>query len=68
MITEAILEKVKNFPLQYQQEVVDFIDFIEEKKVKGIEPKKRKFGSMKGVVTYMSPDFDEPLEDFKEYM
>ena len=68
MITEAILDKVKNFPLQYQQEVVDFIDFIEEKKIKAVEPKKRKFGSMKGIVTYMSPDFDEPLEDFKEYM
>jgi uncharacterized protein len=25
-------------------------------------------GSMKGFVTYMSGDFDEPLEDFKHYM
>lgn len=25
-------------------------------------------GSMKGFVTYMSDDFDEPLEDFKDYM
>jgi hypothetical protein len=25
-------------------------------------------GCMKGVFTYMSDDFNEPLEDFKEYM
>jgi hypothetical protein len=48
MITEAILEKAKGFPLQYQQEIVDF---IEEKKVRAIEPQKRKFGSIKGIVT-----------------
>jgi antitoxin (DNA-binding transcriptional repressor) of toxin-antitoxin stability system len=30
-------------------------------------PKKRRAGSAAGQV-WMSPDFDEPLEDFKEYM
>ena len=29
---------------------------------------KRKLGSGKGLVTYIAPDFDEPLEDFAEYM
>jgi len=28
----------------------------------------RQFGTMKGTVLYMAPDFDAPLEDFKEYM
>ena len=32
------------------------------------EPKKAKFGCAKSKGFYMSPDFDEPLEDFKEYM
>ena len=27
-----------------------------------------KFGSGKGLIRYMAPDFDAPLEDFKEYM
>ena len=27
-----------------------------------------KFGTLKGTVLYMAPDFDAPLEDFKEYM
>ena len=29
---------------------------------------KRKFGFGKGTFTYVSDDFDAPLEDFKEYM
>ena len=28
---------------------------------------RRKLGSMRGTVTYMAPDFDAPLEDFREY-
>jgi uncharacterized protein DUF2281 len=30
--------------------------------------KKRKAGSAKNDILYMAPDFDAPLEDFKEYM
>jgi prevent-host-death family protein len=34
------------------------------------EPPKRvpRLGGQRGSVLYMAPDFDEPLEDFKEYM
>lgn len=31
-------------------------------------PGKRRLGTMKGSVIYMAPDFDAPLEDFREYM
>jgi antitoxin (DNA-binding transcriptional repressor) of toxin-antitoxin stability system len=30
--------------------------------------KPRVLGSMKGTVLYMAPDFDAPLDDFKDYM
>ena len=34
-----------------------------------IQPKKvRQLGTLKGTVLYMAPDFDAPLDDFKEYM
>jgi prevent-host-death family protein len=35
-----------------------------------VRPKetKRKLGSGKGLVTYIAPDFDGPLEDLAEYM
>lgn len=29
---------------------------------------KRKFGSGKGTITYIAPDFDAPLDCFKDYM
>jgi hypothetical protein len=35
---------------------------------KSEKPKERKFGSMKGLVIHIAEDFDEPLEDFKDYM
>jgi prevent-host-death family protein len=28
----------------------------------------RKLGTMKGTVLYIAPDFDDPLDDFAEYM
>ena len=28
----------------------------------------RRPGTLRGTVQYMAPDFDAPLEDFKEYM
>ena len=31
-------------------------------------PSKFKFGMMKGMIKYMSDDFDEPLNEFKDYM
>ena len=41
-------------------------------KVKNVNPSKktrtRKFGGGKHIFTYVAEDFDEPLEDFKEYM
>lgn len=32
------------------------------------EKKPRQFGTMRGSVLYMAPDFDAPLEEFKDYM
>ena len=32
-----------------------------------IKKRQRHFGSAKGLI-FMSPDFDAPLDDFKEYM
>ena len=34
----------------------------------GVPKTERKLGTLKGTVTYMAPDFDAPLDDFKEYM
>jgi prevent-host-death family protein len=32
------------------------------------KPKIRQLGTMRGTVLYAAPDFDAPLDEFKEYM
>lgn len=34
----------------------------------GTAPPLRMLGTMPGSVTYMAPDFDAPLDEFKDYM
>ncbi len=63
--------QVEMLPDELKKEVEDFIEFLLEKQKK-IKPeihlkKERTPGLAKGLVE-MSPDFDEPLDDFKEYM
>lgn len=58
--------KFSALPENLKEEVVDFIDFLLAKK-QDKHLKTPKFGSCKGLFE-MAPDFDEPLEDFKEYM
>jgi len=54
---------------QLKQELLSYIDYLLSKQFENQEKKRRKpkFGCAKGMFI-MSPDFDEPLEDFKEYM
>ncbi len=65
-ITEAVLVKLKGLPLEQQQQVLDFIEFIEKKYVeKELNPSKpsgkRIAGLQKGKI-WISEDFNEPLE------
>lgn len=62
-IEQMVLEKLRSLPLEKQQEVLDFVEFLEQK-IRG--KRRRQAGSAKELVT-ISDDFDEPLEDFKEY-
>jgi prevent-host-death family protein len=45
---------------QNNQPILKLIQFLQP-------PKRRQRGSAKGQI-WMAPDFDEPLEDFREYM
>jgi hypothetical protein len=71
MSENLILKKIKALPSELQKEVIDFINFLELKvkkdKVISEPQKNRKAGFAKGTFI-MGEDFDEPLEDFKEYM
>jgi len=58
--------KYESLPPYLKKEVNDFVDFLLHKS-KPIINKPAKFGSAKGKIK-MSADFDEPLDDFKDYM
>ena len=54
-------------PADLKKQVQDFIEFLKTKAQKQRPAKQRKFGAAKGFFK-MHDDFDEPLEDFKEYV
>ena len=62
-----LYKKISSLPGDLKKEVNDFVDFLLSKKKSQIRKKQPKFGSAKGQI-YISPDFDEPLDDFKDYM
>lgn len=70
MTDKSILVEIHQLPESLKQEVMRFIAFLKREKAGdfvGHNPKKRVFGRTKG--KYLpAPDFDEPLDDFKEYM
>ena len=59
--------KLASLPDDLKAEVADFIDFLLSKAKKKQKKNKPKFGSAKGMFV-IKPGFDEPLDDFKEYM
>lgn len=76
MDTSILLyNKILQMPEDVKKQVNDFIDFILSKKEKDYkvdgtekgETNKRPFGILKGKIK-MAEDFDEPMEDFKDYM
>ena len=62
-----LYSKLKRLPENFKKEVIDFIDFLLSKSNNPPKKNRPKFGSAKGMII-MKEDFDEPLEDFKEYM
>ncbi len=74
MLTEqTLITKYNMLPSTFRQELLDFLEFLLSKTTtaspvkKNIKRRKRVAGFAKGTFI-MAPDFDEPLEDFKEYM
>ncbi|GAB4276228.1 MAG: hypothetical protein Fur0025_01220 [Oscillatoriaceae cyanobacterium] len=68
-----ILMTVSQLPEALKQEVLHYAEFLAEKHKKTIQSqnpeKKRRAGILKGTFVLPLPDdFDEPLEEFKEYM
>ena len=67
MEATVLEQKVKLLPFEVRHEVSDYLDFLLYK-YRNRKPVKPYAGCMKGTVTWMSDDFNEPLDDFKDYM
>jgi hypothetical protein len=64
--TEGLVSRLQNLPPEQQQQVADFIEFLEQKYIQHQsnqgQPKRRIFGLYEGQ-GWMSEDFNEPLPD-----
>lgn len=72
MASLSLNTRLEMLPPELRKEVEDFVEFLLEKenrrkKEESSKKKERTPGLAKGLIE-MKPDFDEPLEDFKEYM
>jgi hypothetical protein len=69
MTDNQLYTKISSLPDNLKMEVIDFVDFLKSKKMtsKSYAGKRRVFGYAKDSIK-IKPGFDEPLEDFKEYM
>lgn len=69
MAADESIQKIKVLPPELIKSVENFVDMLGMEQEALIQPEKkqRTSGQLKGKVQ-MSPDFDEPLEDLKDYM
>jgi len=61
-----IYKKLKRLSPPLKKEADDFIEFLLSKKERDDSRPKRPLGLAKGLIE-MNDDFDDPLDDFKEY-
>jgi hypothetical protein len=61
-----LYQSFSSLPPNLKKELEDFVAFLQSKAKKEKPIKQRQFGYAKGFFK-MQPDFDEPLEDFKDY-
>lgn len=65
---KIILSQIQRLPEQLRQEVLHYAEFLQAKHdAQNQKSKHRKAGTAKGKYR-LAPDFNQPLEDFEEYM
>ncbi len=63
-----ILKLIRRLPKDQKEQLQTFLSEEIEQEPQSPNEKKRTAGGLKGFVTYMSEDFDAPLEDMEPYM
>lgn len=67
MTDSQLYHELSTLPMEQKKQVETFIKFLKAIREQTKPGKPRKFGAAKGFFQ-MHKDFDEPLDDFKEYM
>jgi Protein of unknown function (DUF2281) len=72
MVSPELIETLDKLPLSLQSEILNYAKYLATQYAQplssAIPPQKyRQAGTMKGMF-HMADDFDEPLEDLKDYM
>ena len=67
MTTTTLYTKFSSLPLALRDELMNYMDYLIQKHQPEKKKSHPKAGCMKGTFV-MHDDFNEPLDDFKEYM
>jgi hypothetical protein len=67
MTNTSLKIEINSLPKALREEVEDFVKFLKKKVKTKSDIKARECGFAKGKIK-LSSDFDEPLNDFKNYM
>jgi len=62
---DRVYEHLQHLPESVVAEVLDFVQFLEQKHQHSTQPPAREPGSARGQA-WMADDFDAPLKDFKD--
>ncbi|MGV9012371.1 MAG: DUF2281 domain-containing protein [Flavobacteriales bacterium] len=73
MSSADLFVKIESLPADLRKQVIDFVEFLLKRKsapepsADGSDREKPVAGLLKGKI-WIADDFDEPLDDFKDYM
>ncbi len=67
MTNTSLRMEINTLPKALRDEVSDFVAFLKKKSKPKTKLKAREYGFAKGKIR-LSADFDEPLDEFKNYM
>jgi len=67
MTQTTLYSKLSSMPISLQDELLAYMEFLIQKHQSNMKKTHPKAGCMKGTFK-MSDDFNEPIDDFKEYM
>jgi len=66
-IDQQFFQLYKRLPVEKKKQVFDYLEKLSAPETIQNTEKQPKFGSAKGLFT-IKPGFEDPLEDFKEYI